>query len=301
MIFLRFSLLALCLLLGLAKAQRLSFQSGGVVSFEASEADIKEALSCTQCKPLNSAASSSSIALRVQRQGSKAYVLTVRQASTWTAFRIEARYTISPRQANSYTTDWLELGAFAQTVYSGNSPVTDISVEYRLWLTGEELAGVLANQIIYSVDSSSINHLVQVASSAVALVKIKGQSSSSLSLKFDYGGLNAASYMSSLETGKLLEFTESTLDAVYVYTNNPKGATIKLELFVQEKPENADPVFPQILLFGEPLMTREFKITQPTADFELLLSPQDFSLKVNGSEMPGTYLYVLRYLATVQP
>ncbi|MCA9837721.1 MAG: hypothetical protein KC422_12460 [Trueperaceae bacterium] len=299
--FLKVTLLSVCFLLGWAFAQRLSFQSSGVVSFEASEADIREALDCVSCKVLEPSLSSSTISVRVQRQGSSRYTLTVRQASSWTAFRLKARYTIRPRQASLYTTDWLELSAFPQTIYSGDSPVTDVSVDYRLVLSGEEWAGDFGNQVVYSIDSSSISHMVQLSAPPVALVKVAGKSDSSLSLVFDYEGLNAIDYTTAVETGRILPFTDRTLDAVYVYTNNPAGATFRLELFVLEQAKNSEASLPQLLLFDEALTNREFRITQPTPEFQLLVSPEDFGLKVDGSELPGTYRYALRYMAIMQP
>lgn len=300
MIFLRASITALIFcLLASASAQRIKFQLSSTVIFQASQAELEDALSCTVCQAIQPLAGSN-ITLRAQRQGSQAYDVQVRQVGR-AAFRLEARYTLSPRQSPSYTTDWLELSELSQSIYTGTAPVTDATVEYRLFLSPEDLAGLSEINLVYSMGSSSVSHAVQLISPAVVSLRLDTDLvGSSATVNFDYDGLSIEDYMTAVEKGTPLAISSSELKNVSIYTNNTSGAIVTLELFVIEEPEGGS-LLNKLFLFDVPVIDQRFGVVGPTVDFVELFLAEDFSLHLDGSEPPGQYRYIVRYNASLNP
>lgn len=281
-------------------AQRLMSLSSGQVTFRPLSAELEKALSCPACLSIMPTENSFKQSLRIQRQAAKSYSLAVRYLTQAEGLLLEARFTIDPKGNNPRVqTDWLELSGLSQDLLSSSEAVTDIAIEYRLRLTGQELAGRQTATVLYTVANASVEHQIDVLLPAVAVVKVESkQSGANPSLNFNYQGLNTLDYLRAVQTGQALAATESGLGKVAFYTNHPKGASVTLELFEVKAPEAlADKLF----LSEQPLARYRFRLDRPSFGFETLALPADFALRLTGLEQPGRYQYVLRYKTELNP
>lgn len=249
---------------------------------------------------------SSNVKVRVLRQGNRAYSLSARH-SGWVPggeVGLEARYTAKGNKSGTYAvTDWLPLSSVSETLFSGSDPRTDVEIEYRLRVMGDERAGTYETNVTYSVGSSSVSHRVRVVVPSATVLRVRGQggAGAALGVFFTYDGTDALSYVRAVERGTPLPVTESSLGRVEVFTNNPKGYTVTVSAEQLDGPTDNSLTENDITLFGEPAETHVFRSTDATDGFETLTTPEDLGLVVNGDEVPGSYVFTLRYEAAANP
>ena len=298
--------MCLLTLLSLGFAQRVKLQASGLVEVSPTAQAYLDALECSSCAFIAPSSISSNIKLRVLRQGKRAYSLSARH-SGWVPggeVGLEARYTAEGNKSGTYAvTEWLPISSVSETLFSGSDPRTDVTVEYRLRVTGAERAGTYETTVTYSVGSSTVSHRVRVVVPNATVLRVKGQGSAStaLSVFFTYDGTDALSYVRAVERGTLLPVTESSLRRVEVFTNSPKGYTVTVSAEQLGGPTDNSLSANDITLLGEPAEARVFRSTDATDGFETLIRPDDLGLIVNGDEVPGSYIFTLRYVITTNP
>lgn len=299
MLFLCISYLSFSLL-GFAEAQRVRLLSGGIVSFSPSQLEIEEALSCADCVYLSPITSTVDSVLRVQRQGSKSYTLQARQLALGQGLALEARYLIDYKgQKPSQQTDWLELSSLSQDLFSSDASVVDITIEYRLRLTTEAAAGVQSVAVVYSTGTSTIQQQINLVLPGLAIVRvITAQDGANPELNFDYQGLNVREYLDRVQANQQLMPTSSSIEKIELYTNHPRGATVRLELFILDLEAELEN---KLFLAEQPIISYRFSLNRPSNGFEVFALPSDFTLLLTGAEKPGTYRYIIRYRSSPNP
>lgn len=289
-----------------ALAQRVKFQSTGLLEFAPTQNDFVDALLCPGCTSLDPSGLSADFQLRVLRQGKRAYTLNV-QHEGWVpqgAPELEARYTIQEKRSGKLSvTDWLTLDSARQDLFYGREPVTDIKVEYRLRLNLQEKAGTYETSVRYGVGNSSVRHRVRVVIPSVTLLRIKDRAGSAIAaqLNFDYSGVDALSYMQAVTSGEPLQVTSSSLEQVEIFTNNPKGYLVSVTVDPIDGPVNGDLSKSDIYLFGRSAEGQRLNGNSATNGFETLILPQDFSLHITGNEASGSYTFSVRYRTVLKP
>ena len=303
----RLFLFTLCFsLVSVGFAQRVKFQSTGLVEFSPTQDGLIDTILCSGCNTLEPSALSADIAVRLLRQGKQPQTLSVGHDG-WTPngeLNLEARYTVTGNQSGTLlVSDWIELGSFNQNIFSARDPVTDVEVAYRLRLTGQEQAGTYETSVRYSSGSSTVSHRVRVVIPTVIALRVKGKTGSTVGsgVSFDYGSTDALAYMQAVTSGEPLRLTSSSLGRVEVYTNSPKGYRVTLQLeFIDGPPDgalNANDIY----LFGSAATSQVIMNRAATEVFETIVLPQDFSIHIDGSEASGNYVFSVRYSAVVNP
>ena len=288
---------ALCTL-NSADAQRLRFRSSGLVTFVPTSEAYLAALGAT----LEPEPSSPDIRMRVDK--GKRYTLHVEPtARPDGAPELQARYTFETKEDGTTVTPWLPLNGPLQETFSNRSNRMDVSAAYRVRLTGREVAGTYAFSLTYRVNGSSVRHEVRVVvPTAVALrldtslVRVQ-----SATLNFDYSGANVSTYMRAVETRSLLSATESDVRALEVFSNHPREYAVTVEVTQQGVAPSSGGLSDRLYLAGQPAQGRRFRGASPTYGFAPLISPDDFALRVDGLEDPGTYTFRLTYDVRANP
>ena len=301
-------LVVFCLLtlLCFGAAQKVKFQTSGLVEISPTSQAYIDALQCGGCAFVPTSSVSSNVKVRVLRQGNRAYSLSARH-SGWVPggeVGLEARYTAKGNRSGTYAeTEWLPLGSVSEALFSGSDPRTDVEVEYRLRVTGDERAGTYETTVTYSVGASTVNHRVRVVVPSATVLRVRGQggSSSALSVFFTYDGTDALSYVRAVERGTPLPVTESSLGRVEVFTNSPKGYRVTVSAEQLDGPTDNSLSADDITLLGDPAAGQVFRSSDTTDGFETLVRPEDLGLIVNGDEVPGSYIFTLRYAVTTNP
>ena len=308
--FLRSSVVVFCLclcLLNLGFAQKVKVKGSSSVEISPTPQAYVDALLCGGCAFVEPSFVNSAVKLQVLRQGNRAYTLSVKH-SGWVpggaAVGLEARYTAKGNKSGTYAvTEWLPLSTVSEALLSGSDPKTDVEVEYRLRVTGDERAGTYETTVTYSVGSSSVSHRVRVVVPSATVLRVRGQggASTALSVFFTYDGTDALSYVRAVEKGTPLPVTESSLGRVEVFTNSPKGYTVRVSIEQLDGPTDNSLSVTDITLFGEPAGGQAFRSADATDGFETLVRPDDLGLSVNGDEVPESYVFTLRYAVATNP
>ena len=291
------ALLILLCSLGVADAQRLRFRSSGLVTF-APTSDVYLASFGDTLEP-----EPSSPDIRMRVDGSRRYTLRIEPtARSNGAPELQARYTLSSRRGGAAVTGWLSLDRALQGTVASPDERTEISAEYRVRLTGEEVAGSYTVSVTYRAGSASAQHSVRVVVPSATALRLDASLATvqSAALSFDYGGANLSAYLRAIEARTPLGATGSDFRALEVFTNSPRGYTVAVEV-QQDLVQGDDQVADKLYLTGQPAQGRRFRSTSPTYGFEPLISPDDFALLVDGLEEPGTYTFRLTYDAQANP
>lgn len=308
----RVGLALLGMLLGMVSAQdgRLSAVSTGLVAFTVTTEAYADAVGCMECAITPDPGTP--IVLEVFRQNpNRIYTLEASSAGWNPAAELllEARYTVTDRRGATVllTTDWRPLTA-ASVVFTQESVGSDnrvrVVVEYRLFLAGSEPAALYLTSATHRIreTGSAVSHDVQVSLPAFLALRLDGTvlPGQRATVDFAYGGEPRA-YLQAVGDGTPLAVTGSDLLLVEVSTNHPTGYTVRLQ--VTEAPEQPEgpPLRDRILIGSAPAHDRTFTSSGPTEGFVTLVSVDDFSVLVDGSEAPGAYALTVDYTAVRNP
>ncbi len=211
---------------------------------------------------------------------------------------LEARYNVFDSQNNFLSsTDWLEISEQPQSLFSSNTSDFSVAIDYRLVITGEEFAGNYQTSLTYSLGSATLRHELSIKIPSVTLLRV-GQkvTSGSTSISFNYQGPSAVDYVRAIQNNTPLPLTGSNLDVVEVFSNHPRGYLVTLKLFEINSPSTLN-----LRLFNKPIDGQTFQSVFPTQSFQPLITEENFSLLVDGSEEPGDYQFTLEYDAQSNP
>lgn len=281
----------------LGYSQSLSFNRNSAIAFTPSQQDYTEALLCQECNSLEPFVMQGLELLATQPQG---FSLQVRRSAFLPNSQIllEARYTVFDSQDNFLeATDWLEISEQPQVLFSGERSDVRVTIDYRLMITGEEFAGTYQVALTYSLGTATLRHDLSIRIPSVTLLRI-GQkvASGSTSISFNYQGPDAVDYVKAIQNNTPLSLTGSNLEAIEIFSNHPRGYTLSLRLFAIRSPSPLD-----LRLFNKPIDGQILQSRLPTLGFQPLITEDNFSLLVNGSEEPGEYQFTLEYTAKSNP
>ncbi len=284
--------------LNLADAQRLRFRSSGLVTFAPTSEVYLTALGGT----LEPESSSPDVRMRVDK--SRRFTLSVEPTPRPSgAPELQARYTFTTKRDGTTVTPWLPLNAPFQSTFSNIDRRMDVSVAYRVRLTGQEVAGSYTVALTYRANDSSVRHEVRVVIPTATALRLDTSlvTAQNALLDFDYGGANLKAYLRAVEARSPLSATADNFRALEVFSNHPRGYTVTVEVAQQDISPGGDTLADRLYLAGQPARGRRFVSTSPTYGFEPLISPDDFALRVDGLEDPGRYTFRLTYDARANP
>ena len=290
----------LCFLcsLSLADAQRLRFRSSGLVTFApTTDVYLTELGDVIEPDP-----SSPNIRMRVDNARQYLFQIdpTARPSG---APELQARYIFSSRNGGSASTNWISLDRPLQGTVTSPDRRTEIEVAYRVRLTGQEVAGDYTTSITYRANNSPVQHDVRVVVPEATALRIDSSlvTAQTATINFDYGGDQLRAYLQAIETLTPLPATDSDIRTLEVFTNNPGGYTVTVGVTLDTPSPSGSLLAEHLFIAGQPAQGRRFTNASPTYGFQPLISPNDFSLLVDGSEEPGDYLFHLTYDAQANP
>ncbi len=294
---LRFLYLFIFWAISLGHSQILSLSQRASVSFNPSQQDYIEALLCQGCNSLEPFVVQG---LEITATSPQGLIFQVRRNSFLPTSDIilEARYNVFDSQNNFLSsTDWLEISEQPQSLFSSNTSDFSVAIDYRLVITGEEFAGNYQTSLTYSLGSATLRHELSIKIPSVTLLRV-GQkvTSGSTSISFNYQGPSAVDYVRAIQNNTPLPLTGSNLDVVEVFSNHPRGYLVTLKLFEINSPSTLN-----LRLFNKPIDGQTFQSVFPTQSFQPLITEENFSLLVDGSEEPGDYQFTLEYDAQSNP
>ena len=301
-------------LAGVATAQdgRLDDVTSGPVSFTVTADDLAAAAACPGCTYVYPVPGPQ-IVFEVRRQNPN-QIYTIDALHTgWapaSALQLEARYTVTDRNGSTVFlgTPWLALGeaptpVFTQAAVQGENRA-HVTVEYRLALTGSEVAGEIEARMTHRVreNGSAVSHDVSAALPTTLVLRLVGTTASatSFTVAFDYGS-DVGAYLAAVTSGAPLAVTATDLARAEISTNHPNGYTVTLVVEEIVVPEGGTDVRGRVLLLGTPADGRTFTSTGPTSGFVPLFDGGDYAFAVRGDEPPGSYLLTVRLAATRNP
>jgi hypothetical protein len=288
-----------------SQAQRLVLTARGSTAFIPSVKEYTDALLCTGCNALAPSRSNDKIELRIENRNAQSVTVQVRRDAYVPSadLQLEARYTLVNARGNVVAAqDWLPLSQLPATLYSGRETEVFTDIEYRLVVTGLERTGSYETSVTYNLTSSgntsSVNHKIRFAIPEIAFVQVKGQLSSTSSLAFDYGSVNAVQYVRAIQNKTLLPPTSSDFQQLEVFCNSSKGYTVTVQLY-DVGTTGSSTTLSKLYLFGKTAQNQRLQRTSATPGVQVLLRPEDFSLFVDGSEDTGSFRYVVQYQISV--
>jgi len=235
--------------------------------------------------------------------------------SPWTpaaAISLEARITVSGPQVATRTLDWLPLSEVPRTFVVGDGQLTNVDLDYRLRADGSVAPGTYTASITYHVWDSSqapngatgttITSPVTVIIPAFVALRIDGSvAGQEATVRFDYGGANAAAYVAAISAKRPLAFTSADFRHIDVATNDPRGYRVQVSVAESTVTRAQHPGVGDVLIRGVPAQGTALSSTHATDGFEALLTPGDFGLHVDGSETPGSYVFRVTFQAFANP
>jgi hypothetical protein len=278
-------------------SQTLSFNRHPSVAFTPSQKDYIEALLCQGCNSLEPFVVQGLELVGTEAQGLN---LQVRRNPYLPNGQIilEARYDVFDSQDNFLeSTDWLEIGLQPQILFLSKASDLQVSINYRLVITGQELAGIYQTSLIYTLGAATLQQDISIQIPSVTLLKIAQKVvSGTTTISFNYQGPEAVDYVRAIQNSTPLPLTGSNLEAIEVFSNHPRGYTVTLKLYALRSPGTLD-----LRLFNKPIDGQSLQGSFPTRGFQPLISEENFSLMVDGSEEPGDYQFTLEYNVQSNP
>ena len=301
---------------GIASAQggggRISDVSSGLVSFAISDEDLAAASGCPGCTYVYPDPGPTIVFEVLRQNPNVVYVLDAFHAG-WaptSTLQLEARYTVTNRSETTVflVTPWLPLSEAPTEVFTQADVQREtwvrVTVEYRLALTGDEEAGETATRMTHRVrqTGSSVSHDVRVSLPTVLALRLVGTtlSGTSFAVAFDYGD-DVGAYLAAITASTPLGVTASDLARAEISTNHPRGYTVTLVIDEVFAPAGSPDVRGRVLLYGAPADGRSFTSSGPTDGFVPLFEATDYTLRVTGDEVPGSYLFNVRLEAVRNP
>ena len=310
-------LLLAALQIGLA--QKVQFQTGGTVLFAPTPEAYAAAHGSGYLLP-DPASPAISFKILRQPQDNVPYRLEV-SSDAWLPVSdlvLEARYTVTrPSGRVLETTDWLEVGAFAEVLYTASEPNITVLVDYRVRVLGGDPAGSYERTLTYTVydaaglKAGTLTHPLRFVLPYTLALRLDDTvaDGATATVAFDYS-VDLQAYLAAMLSGLPLDITSTELNRVEVFTNNPSGYTLKVTASHLEGPTTGSFTLEHLLLKGEPVNGQTFVSSAPTMAFETVIfvasplepeRPSDLAIRVDGNETPGDYLFELRYDLTANP
>ena len=306
--------LVLSFLGGVAVAQdgRIIDVSSGLVSFTVSDDDLAASASCPGCTYVLPDPGPA-IVYEVQRQNpNRRYTVDALHAG-WlpaSSLQLEARYTVTNRTGTNVflVTPWLAISEAPRPVFTQADVQREnrvhVRVEYRLVLHGDEAAGTITTTMTHRIreNGDAVLHDVQVSLPTVLALRLVGTtlSGTSFVVAFDYGD-DVGAYLAAITAGIPLRVTASDLARAEISTNHPRGYTVTLVIEEVFAPAGSPDVRSRVLLDGAPADGHSFTSSGPTDGFVPLFEATDYTLRVIGDEVPGSYLFNVRLEAVRNP
>lgn len=288
-----------------ARYGEVDFISSGLVSFTITPEAYAAALACAGCNFLHPDPGQATV-LEVRRQSARhPYTLEVFHGgfSPANPVNLEARYTVTDHDDTGvlFTIDWQPVSQIPTVLFNearvGGQNRVRVEVEYRLRVTGAELAGSYLASVTYRIreNNDAVTHNLRVTLPSFLTLRLVGQLAPGLShtVSFDYSQATAA-YLHAISSGIQLPVTGSSLERLEISTNHPTGYTVTV--IVSESP-----LRDRLRLFGAAAHGRRFSSSGPTNGFVTLLTASDFGLVVDGGETPGVHILTVRYEAVRNP
>lgn len=292
----------------LAQDGRVSLVAGGPVTFTVTAEAMVAAAACPGCHTLYPD-SGTPVVLEVRRQNpNRFYTLDVfhNGFTPLGAFQLEARYAVTNERGNMVllAIDWRPVTEAPGELFTqqavGRETSVRVEVAYRLRLVGSEPPGLYQTTVTYSIreNASKASHDVRAAIPSFLSLRLVGAMAPALAhnLRFDYGEA-PQQYVHAVSTGTPLPATASDLARVEISTNHPGGYTVTVRVEALAEPLLRD----RLYLAGALAHGRRLASTHPTRGFVTLVTPDDFSLVVDGSEPPGAYVVTVTYEAILNP
>jgi hypothetical protein len=299
----RTSLLLIFLLffLSVGQAQRLVLIARGSPTFNPSIQEYTDALLCNLCNYLAPTRFNDKITLRLENKNAQAATVQVRRAA-YTPFaelELEARYVLTNATGTVVgIQEWLPLSQLPETLYSGRDKDIDFAIDYRLRVTGLERAGSYETSVTYNVGTDSVSHKLRFTIPSASVLRVTGQTSSVVTVTFDYLTVNAVAYVRAVEKNTLLPFTSSALKQVELLCTNSSGCAVNVQLFDMSTLPSTN-VLNRVYLFGKVANGQRLQRTTATNGFEIIVRPEDLTLFVDGKEDPGEFRFAMQYQLTV--
>jgi hypothetical protein len=307
MTFLKFSrkriavLIFWILFFGLGEAQRLVLIARGSPTFNPTVQEYTNALLCNLCNYLDPTRFNDKITLRLENKNAQAATVQVRRAAYTPSadLELEARYVLTNAAGTIVgVKEWTLLSQLPETLYSGRDRDIDFAIEYRLHVTGRERAGSYETSITYNVGTDSVNHKLRFNIPSASVLRVTGQTSSTVTVAFDYLTVNAVAYVRAVENKTLLPFTSSALKQVELLCTNSSGCTVNVQLFDMSMIPSSN-VLNRVHLFGKVANGQKLQRTTATNGFETIVRPEDLTLFVDGREDPGEFRFAMQYQLSV--
>lgn len=288
-----------------ARYGQVNFISSGLVSFNVTAEAYANALACAGCNYLYPDPGPP-IVLRVRPQNPDYhYTLDTLHSgfSPANPLNLEARYTVIDHDDNGvlFRIDWRPVNQIPTALFTEpqveDEAIVRVEVEYRLRVTGAELAGNHLASVTYRIreNNRAVAHEVRVILPSFLTLRLVGNITPGLShtVSFDYSQATAA-YLHAVSSGAPLSATGSSLERVEISTNHPTGFTVTV--IVSETP-----LRDRLWLLGLPAHGRRFSSSGPTNGFVTLFTASDFGLVVDGGETPGLHTFSVTYEAVRNP
>ncbi len=283
----------------LSAAQRVVLIARGSPTFNPTVQEYVSALTCNLCNYLAPTRFNDKITLRLENKNVQPATVQVRRGlySPLAELELEARYVLTNAAGIVVgVQEWLPLSQLPETLYSGRETDIDFAIDYRLRVTGRERAGSYETSITYNVGTDSVTHKLRFNIPSASVLRVLGQTSSVVTLSFDYLTVNAVAYVRAAEKNTLLPFTSSELKQVELLCTNPTGCTVNVQLFDMSMLPSTNNLN-RIYLFGKVANGQHLQ-RAATNGFETLVRPEDVTLFVDGREDPGEFRFALRYQLT---
>ena len=299
-------------LLGSAQAQvgRIDPVSLVPVSFTATDADLAAAEGCPGCVVVQPDPGPS-VVFDVRRQSPRnVYALDV-SLEGWTpaggpTLEVQVTVTSVDGRTTYLETPWTALSETPVALFDqtdANQTRVRVTARYRLRLVGEETAGTYTSQVTYRIRDTTQTAVHATRASLPTFLALRwagAPASGGASLRFDYA-TDPMAYLEAVAGGAPLPPTSADFDRLEVSTNHPGGYTVTVFVTPLDAPPDAPSLLARLTLTGAAADGRRFTSTGPTDGYVTLVTPDDFGLRVDGSEAPGAYRVELRYVATRNP
>ncbi len=300
-------------LLGVAVAQRVQCQPRSAcnrpVTFTPTSAEYSNAIGGF----LNPDLTSPNIKLKLKRDKDEPFTAELSRTSWSPAnnIELEARFTLLAKKTPTQVTAWLPVSELPLQFLQSDDKRTDIEVEYRLRISGQELAGSYETTVQYFVwdardkknKKDTVTHQIRVEIPPFLQLRIGDilTSGGVATIYFDYAEPNALDYVRAIENGTPLELSSSEVSRVEVAANNPRGYTVRVSVTQASGPVGSGLGVADILLFDSPADGQSIRRDSPTVGFETLVLPEDFTVFVDGDEEPGSYVFAVEFNAEINP
>lgn len=230
-----------------------------------------------------------------------------------TPLALQARITLSGPHVATRVIGWMPVTSVPTTLFTEDANKTDVSVEYRLAITGREPPGTYTTTVTYTVRSEggkgsngkgrdTVTNTISVTIPAYLTLLLDGVPvGQTASVSFDYRAANLSAYLQAVSSGTPLAFTSASFDRLEIATNDPAGYRVSVSVTEDAAPAGSSLGVSDVLLFSKPANGYAFTSGAATDGYQTLLVPSDFGIHVDGGETAGAYQFTVTYRAQANP